>query len=87
MDQRRPVDVIAVYSAEGQIRPLRLRLEDEEQRIRVDIDEVISVQDITYVGVEAQVFLCRGSAWGSEWLFELKFNFRSHIWWMLRRIH
>ena len=55
-----PVDVISVCSASGDIRPLRLRVEDEEQGlIRVNIDEVISVKEAPYVGVEARIFLCR----------------------------
>ena len=84
----RPVDVISVCSAEGEIRPLRLRLEDEQQQmVRVDIDEVVSTKQITYVGVEAQIFLCRASVWGREWLFELKYTFRSHMWLMLGRVH
>ena len=48
MEQRIcPVDVISMCSADGQIRPLRLRMEDEDRKLlRVDIDEVISVKQI-----------------------------------------
>lgn len=81
MEQKdRPVDVISVCSASGQIRPLRLRLEEEEQTVRVDIREVVSTRRITYVGIEAQIFLCRATVWGNEWLFELKYTFRDHMW-------
>lgn len=84
----RPVDVISLCSAGGEIQPLRLRMEDEEQRkVRVDIDEIVSVKQVTYVGVEAQVFLCRATVWGREWLFELKYLIRSHSWQMLGRLH
>ena len=59
-----PVDVISVCSASGEIRPLRLRVEDEEQGlIRVNIDEVISMKEVPYVGVEARIFLCPGGRW------------------------
>ena len=38
-----PVDVICICSADGDIRPLRFRMEDEKkQLLRVDIDEIIS---------------------------------------------
>ena len=68
-----PVDVISVCSACGEIRPLRLRMEDEAHGlIRVDIDEVISVKEIQYVGIEARVFLCRATVGERQWLFELK---------------
>ena len=42
-----PVDVISVCSASGDIRPLRLRMEDgEHQLLRIDIDEVISSKEL-----------------------------------------
>ena len=83
-----PVDVISVCSADGQIRPLRLRLEDEHHELlRVDIDEVISVKPIQYVGIEAQIFLCKAVVKGSQWLFELKYTIRTHNWCILRRVY
>ena len=43
-----PVDVISMCSTDGTIRPLRLRMEDEEhQLLRIDIEEVISSKDST----------------------------------------
>lgn len=82
-----PVDVIAMCSAGGEIRPLRLRLEDEAHRLmRIDIDEIISVKHIQYVGIEAQVFLCRATVHDTKWLFELKYTIRTHTWCWLRRV-
>mgnify|MGYP006967402412 CR=1 FL=1 len=83
-----PVDVISMCSAGGEIRPLRLRMEDEEhQLLRVDIQEVVSVKQIQYVGIEAQVFLCRGMVQDREWLFELKYTIRTHTWCIVRRVY
>lgn len=83
-----PVDVISMCSASGDIRPLRLRMESEDhQLLRVDIDEVISSKKVQYVGIEAQVFLCRATVEGKEWLFELKYTIRSHSWCFLRRVY
>ena len=82
-----PVDVISVCSACGEIRPLRLRLEDEEhQLLRIDIEEVVSVKEVPYVGAEATVFLCRATVWEKKWLFELKYTIRTHTWFLLGRI-
>ena len=40
-----PVDVISMCSAAGEIRPLRLRMEDEaHQLLRVDIEEVAAAK-------------------------------------------
>lgn len=82
-----PVDVISMCSAGGDIRPLRLRLEDEgHQLLRVDIDEIVSVRYIQYVGIEAQIFLCRATVQGRQWLFELKYTIRTHSWCLMRKV-
>lgn len=89
MEQKnRPVDVISVCSAAGEIRPLRLRMEDEHhQLLRIDIDEVISVKEIQYVGIEAHVFLCRATVGQREWVFELRYTIRTHSWCLLRKVY
>ena len=82
------VDVISVCSASGEIRPLRLQLVDEEnQMLRVNIEEIVRVDEITHVGVEGKSFLCRATIWDQKWLLELKYVFRTHIWTLQRRIH
>ena len=83
-----PVDVISVCSANGDIRPLRFRMEDEDhQLLRVNIDEVVSTKFIQHVGVEAQIFLCRAVVKGKSTLFELRYTIRSHNWCLLRRVY
>ena len=83
-----PIDVISVCAASGEIRPLRLRMEDESHNLlRIDIDEVVSVKYIQFVGIEAQIFLCRANVAGKQWLFELKYTIRTHNWCFFRRIH
>ena len=87
-DKIHPVDVISACSANGDIRPLRLRMEDEDhQLLRVDIEEVISSKKIQYVGIEAYVFLCRSNVRGKQWLFELKYTIRSHCWSLQRKVY
>lgn len=86
-DKIRPVDVISMCSADGKIRPLRLRMENEaHQLMRVDIDEVISVKEVQYVGIEAFIFLCRASVDATRWLFELKYTVRTHTWCLMRKV-
>lgn len=83
-----PVDVISVCSANGDIRPLRVQMEDEErQLLRVNIESVVKCEEIVHVGAEAKIFLCRATVWGQKWLFELKYSIRSHSWSLLRRLH
>lgn len=84
----RPVDVICVCSAEGEIRPLRIRLEDERRElIRIDIEEVVSRKEIPYIGAEATIFWCRGVLWGRCCLLELKYSMRCHTWYLLSKLH
>ena len=83
-----PVDVISMCSANGDILPLRLRMEDEEhQLLRIDIQEVVSSKKIQYVGIEAHVFLCRAEVKGKQWLFELKYTIRTHSWCLQRKVY
>ena len=83
-----PVDVICAYSASGEIRPLRFRMENEEHRLlRIDIDEIISIREVQYVGIEAQIFLCRATVEGKKTLFELKYTIRSHSWCLMRKVY
>ena len=83
-----PVEVISLCSADGEIRPLRFRMEDEaHQLLRIDIDEVISVKPIQYVGIEAQIFLCKAMVKGKQWMFELKYTIRTHNWCLFRRVY
>ena len=86
--RNQPVYVISMCSADGEIRPLRLRMEDENhQLLRIDIDEIISMKPIQFVGIEAQIFLCRAMVQGKEWMFELKYTIRTHNWCLFRRVY
>ena len=88
MVRNKAVDVISMFSADGEIRPLRLRMEDEEhQLLRIDIYEIISMKPIESVGIEAQLFLCKAVVKGKEWLFELKYTIRTHSWCLFRRVY
>lgn len=88
MIQNSPVDVISVCTADGEIRPLRLRMEtDAHQLLRIDISEVISCKNVQYVGIEAQIFLCKAIVEGVQWLFELKYTIRTHNWCLYRRVY
>ena len=83
-----PVDVISMCSASGDIRPLRLRMEDEaHQLLRVDIEEIVSVKEVQYVGIEATIFLCRATVREKRWLFELKYTIRTHSWCLMRKVY
>ena len=63
-------------------------MEDEHhQLLRIDIEEVISVKAIQYVGIEAHIFLCRAIVAQKEWVFELRYTIRTHSWCFLRKVY
>lgn len=83
-----PVDVISVCNADGEIRPLRLQVENmAQERVRIDIERVVSVRYIPYVGVEAYIFLCQVQGGDRKHMVELKYSIRSHCWSMTKRLY
>ena len=84
----RPVDVISVCRADGSIEPLRMQVEGErKEMVRVDIEQIVARREIPHAGVEARVFLCRGTMGDRGCMFELKYTFRTHCWSVLRRVY
>ena len=83
----RPIDVICVCSANGDIRPLRVRITDESHHIlRIDIDEIVNIRPVQYVGIEATIFLCRATVGQKACFLELKYTIRSHSWSLIRKV-
>ena len=83
-----PVDVICMCSANGDIRPLRFRITDEEKCVRrIDIEKIISIRSVQYVGIEATIFLCRSTVEQQQWVFELRYTIRTHSWCFLRKVY
>lgn len=81
------IEVIAMCDTRGKLHPLRIRFEGEDHALhRMDIDRVVSVQEVALVGVEAIIFLCRAMDGERFRLFELRYNIRSHDWLLLRWI-
>lgn len=83
----RPVDVISLCSTKGELKPLRLRVEENEENIRIDIQDVVSVKEIPYTGAEAKIFLCRALIHGRSCMIELKYTVRTHCWTLLGKVY
>ncbi len=85
MTASQKIEVIAAWDTSGQLRPLRFRFEGEDHVLhRVSVDQVISVRQVAFVGVEAFIFLCKAQEEERERIFELRYNIRSHDWQLLR---
>ena len=85
MERDQKVEVISVCDTGGSLRPLRVRFEGEDHQLyRMDIDQVLSVREVSYVGIEAFIFLCRVHLEERERVLELKYTIRTHCWSLLR---
>lgn len=79
------VDVICVCNADGEIRPLRLRMEDDNRKeLRLEIGEILGIERNLRFGSETITFLCRGRTEAQSHLLEIRFFVRTHNWCMLR---
>lgn len=75
-----PVDVIALWGADGKLRPLRLRLQAETGPQRVDILQIVQEKQEQRYGWEGIRFLCIARAGWREYPVELYYSQRSHCW-------
>lgn len=83
-----PVDVISFCGVDGEIRPIRFRIEDTSHRLlRVDVQQIISKKKVQYVGIDSYIFLCRAVVEETPWLFELKYTVQTHRWTLARRVY
>ena len=78
------IDVITLCGADGTVRPLRLRLGNGEQSMRVDILRVVHTKEVSRPGSEGQIFDCFGRVGLLECRVEIKYCLRSHVWLLLR---
>ncbi len=76
----RPVDVIALWGADGKLRPLRLRLCSETGPQRVDILQVVQEKQENRYGWEGIRFLCIAKAGWREYPVELHYSQRYRCW-------
>lgn len=83
----RTVDVISLCSADGELRPLRIRIEEDSgEMIRGSVKEILSVKENHHIGAESRIFLCRADLEGRSVLLELKYHIRSLSWFVMRMI-
>lgn len=81
----RSVDVISLCEADGRLLPLRIRMEDGGQSLRVDIQRVLSTKDVSKPGREGKVFDCFGKIGNLNCRLELKYCARSQMWLLLKK--
>ena len=83
-----PVQVIVHCEAEGELRPLRFRYEDERHFVHtVQVDQITDTRSTAFVGIDAIHFICKTTEEGKEHMYELKYTINTHKWVIFRRIY
>lgn len=82
------VEMISHCGTDGELKPLRFRMENEEQSlITVSISQVVCAKPIQYAGVDAIQYLCKAVVEGRERLFELRYTVRTHQWTLFQMVY
>ena len=76
----RPVDVIALWGADGKIRPLRLQVQSDSGKQRMDVLQILQEKQETRYGWEGIRFLCVVKAGHIQSLVTLFYSQRHRCW-------
>lgn len=88
MQSNVPVDTISFCSTLGDIKPMRIRLENEShERVVADIKEIAYRKETKPSGITILVYGCKLMLFGEERLIELHYHTDSHRWTLFRIVH
>jgi len=77
----KPIEVISMTDIKGNITPLRLRIENEDESIQViKIDKIIDRVHEKFAGNNKLVFTCRSLINDIEKVFEIKYEIATCKW-------
>ena len=75
-----PVDVIALWGADGKIQPLRLRMQGESGPQRVDVLQILQEKQWNRYGWEGIQFLCVVQTGSTQCVVTLFYSQRPRCW-------
>lgn len=83
-----PIDMISFCSTLGEIKPLRIRLENEMHEIvTIDIIDILYKKESKPAGIRLLTYGCRITWYEEEHLIELNYNVDSHKWTLFRMLN
>lgn len=83
-----PIDMISFCNTMGDMKPMRLRIENEShERVTADIIEILYKKESKPAGVLILTYGCRIQLYGQEHLVELHYNVASHKWTLYRIVN
>ena len=76
----KPIKMIAVFDEKGFPNPLRFRVEENGSWQTVNVDNIVSIEQIRPAGMEAIVFVCQSEIVGSLKQYEVIYRIKPHQW-------
>lgn len=76
-----PVDVIATFNVQGNIKPNYIRLEDENHTLQTyKIESIVYSREEKYAGIPVLLFCCNIMLGNSMQMINIKYHIKTHQW-------
>ena len=76
-----PVDVNATFNVQGKIKPIFIRLEDEEHVLRTyKIENIVYSREENYAGVPVMLYCCNIRVGDCMQTINIKYHIKTHQW-------
>jgi hypothetical protein len=77
----KPIEAISKFNSLGEITPLKIRLENDDQSIITSaINSIIYIKDNNYAGINTIDYGCKICIDDREQLLELRYHVSTHKW-------
>lgn len=76
-----PVDVIATFNVQGNIKPNYIRLEDENHTLQTyKIESIVYSREEKYAGIPVMLFCCNINLGNRIQTIKIKYHINTHQW-------
>lgn len=81
----KPIEILAWFTTEGAPRPLRFKLQGEDNDLHVyKIEQVLHHTEEKLAGNRMLIYRCQSEIEGTQRLFELKYEPSTHKWFLFK---
>lgn len=82
-----PVDVIATFNVQGNIKPNYIRLEDESHILQTyKIENIVYTKEEKYAGVPVLLYCCNIRMGNCLQMINIKFHIKTHQWVLVNEV-
>lgn len=81
----KPVDMIAWYTHEGIINPLKFRIQDDKnENVILNVDKIFKRNQVKSAGKVVRVYDCQSLINGIDKLFQLRYEVEACTWYLYK---